>query len=423
MADELDWLEMLVASERVEEWLCTVCGSENSLASRRAAMQQLAQAAMEREAYAEEARQAGAVSRLTKVLANTEDLVLKQALVKFCTHEELIGAFRHKSRTIKYGELCIDIKEGALGDGLGARVWVVAHTLCRELLKHPAVVADKTVLEIGSGCGLCGILAAKLGAAQVVLTDHEEKVLHNLRDCVAANCDAASETQTAAMPMQAAMAAATRRSAAAEMHDPEDADSCDDLDDFFSADNAQPAASPEPMATSSWDFGNVHVRHLDWEESIMAGRLQQAAQSGDTTNTSTSTGSLQNQPGMPSQEQASSAPCVALEEKFEVVIGTDILYEEAHSKLVAAVLRHRLTMNGQAIICCAVRDQAIFDQFSQQLEAQNMQVKTVTVEPQAEDHGIIGKQHDYEGGFVLMAVKHTASVIRWHGTVLSSTRR
>lgn len=34
MADELDWLEMLVASERVEEWLCTVCGSENSLASR-----------------------------------------------------------------------------------------------------------------------------------------------------------------------------------------------------------------------------------------------------------------------------------------------------------------------------------------------------------------------------------------------------
>lgn len=40
-------------------------------------------------------------------------------------------------------------------------------TACRELLKHPAVVAGKAVLEIGSGCGLCGILAAKLGAAQV----------------------------------------------------------------------------------------------------------------------------------------------------------------------------------------------------------------------------------------------------------------
>lgn len=83
--------------------------------------------------------------------------------------------------------------------------------------------------------------------------------------------------------------------------------------------------------------GNVHVRHLDWEESIMAGRLQQAAQSGDTTNTSTSTGSLQNQPGMPSQEQASSAPCVALEEKFEVVIGTDILYEVGPSRSVVVL--------------------------------------------------------------------------------------
>ena len=34
MADEMDWLEMLVASERIEKWLSIVCRSENSLASR-----------------------------------------------------------------------------------------------------------------------------------------------------------------------------------------------------------------------------------------------------------------------------------------------------------------------------------------------------------------------------------------------------
>ena len=34
MADELDWLEMLMASERIEKWLSIVCRSENSLASR-----------------------------------------------------------------------------------------------------------------------------------------------------------------------------------------------------------------------------------------------------------------------------------------------------------------------------------------------------------------------------------------------------
>lgn len=47
-----------------------------------------------------------------------------------------------------------------------------------------------------------------------------------------------------------------------------------------------------------------------------------------------------------------------------------------------------------------------------------MQTKVVTVEPKADDHGIVGQQHDYEGGFVLMAVRHNASVTQWHGEIL-----
>ena len=34
MADELDWLEMLVASERIQDWLQTVCSTQASLLSR-----------------------------------------------------------------------------------------------------------------------------------------------------------------------------------------------------------------------------------------------------------------------------------------------------------------------------------------------------------------------------------------------------
>ena len=47
-----------------------------------------------------------------------------------------------------------------------------------------------------------------------------------------------------------------------------------------------------------------------------------------------------------------------------------------------------------------------------------MQTKTVAVEPKADDHGIVGQQHDYEGGFVLMAVRHNVSATQWHGVVL-----
>lgn len=39
--------------------------------------------------------------------------------------------------------------------------------LCRHLIAHPEIVAGKGVLEIGAGCGLCGILAVKLKAREV----------------------------------------------------------------------------------------------------------------------------------------------------------------------------------------------------------------------------------------------------------------
>mmetsp|Transcript_5652 Transcript_5652/g.10725 ORF Transcript_5652/g.10725 Transcript_5652/m.10725 type:complete len:191 (+) Transcript_5652:1308-1880(+) len=36
----------------------------------------------------------------------------------------------------------------------------MAHVLCRELTRFPSLVAGQKVLEVGSGCGLCGIVAA-----------------------------------------------------------------------------------------------------------------------------------------------------------------------------------------------------------------------------------------------------------------------
>ena len=46
------------------------------------------------------------------------------------------------------------------------------------LVQKPALVQNRTVLEIGAGTGLCGIVAAKLGAAQVApLSDALHKLL------------------------------------------------------------------------------------------------------------------------------------------------------------------------------------------------------------------------------------------------------
>lgn len=52
--------------------------------------------------------------------------------------------------------------------------WYVAHA-------GRARVAGEDVLELGAGCGLCGLTAARVGAARVFLTDNEPEVLALLR--------------------------------------------------------------------------------------------------------------------------------------------------------------------------------------------------------------------------------------------------
>ncbi|KAJ9531896.1 hypothetical protein QJQ45_021993 [Haematococcus lacustris] len=114
----------------------------------------------------------------------------------------------------EYGSCLVRVQEGSLGDGLGAQVWTAAHLLCRrltlvfgtaslhawrsaggswllvvcsEMVEWPAFVMGQAVLEIGSGCGVCGLLAMQLGAQQVVLTDVEGPVLRNLQQCMLLN--------------------------------------------------------------------------------------------------------------------------------------------------------------------------------------------------------------------------------------------
>lgn len=125
--------------------------------------------------------------------------------------------------SFSYGGVTVHLREGALGDGLGAKVWSVCHIMCRcvlphhvrpgqlqlqalhnptrvqqsarpaadscaaclpaclpvgvltgcrralarELVRHPEIFRDQVVLELGSGTGLVGIVAALAGARQV----------------------------------------------------------------------------------------------------------------------------------------------------------------------------------------------------------------------------------------------------------------
>ena len=70
-------------------------------------------------------------------------------------------------------------------DATGLDLWRGATALASVLEEED--VAGRTVVELGAGCGLPGLLAAKLGASAVLLTDKDPAVVEALRLSVAAN--------------------------------------------------------------------------------------------------------------------------------------------------------------------------------------------------------------------------------------------
>jgi predicted nicotinamide N-methyase len=69
----------------------------------------------------------------------------------------------------------------------GSVMWPSAVALSRWLVSNPQVIKDCSVLELGAGCGLSGLVAANLKPKSVILTDFNTTVLDNLRGNIVLN--------------------------------------------------------------------------------------------------------------------------------------------------------------------------------------------------------------------------------------------
>lgn len=64
----------------------------------------------------------------------------------------------------------------------GMSVWTGSEVMCTYLRRHSDVIQNKKVLELGAGCGLCGLVCRMaLEAESVLITDGDHQVMKNLR--------------------------------------------------------------------------------------------------------------------------------------------------------------------------------------------------------------------------------------------------
>jgi predicted nicotinamide N-methyase len=97
-------------------------------------------------------------------------------------------AEQFKLKEIEIGKNKFFIRE-VLNGPFGLFVWPSSIVLACFVDYYGHIFANKHVIELGAGTGLCGLVAARAGAIEVTLTDLPEPamILENTAECIKLN--------------------------------------------------------------------------------------------------------------------------------------------------------------------------------------------------------------------------------------------
>ena len=95
------------------------------------------------------------------------------ALVPLDVGAHIFQELHQPRQTFHIGQSSIDILQSYSISGVAGCVWRSSVVLSKYFANNPSLVHDKTVIELGSGTGLLGIVCHKLGA-KIISTDHKD---------------------------------------------------------------------------------------------------------------------------------------------------------------------------------------------------------------------------------------------------------
>ena len=207
-------------------------------------------------------------------------------------------------------------------------------------------VVGRRVLELGAGCGLCGLAAAAVGAREVVLTEGAPGALSALARSAA---DAVRDN-----PESAARVAFL-----------------DWRDDEAALDAARKHPDGDRDVPGSNPGGSAPERN--WVHKLAGGAAA-----------------------------AEALPRLAPDETFELVVGSDLLYDESHAAPLAACLARRLARedHARAHVVCAVRRGALVGSLAVAARRRGLLVGARALAPfEGED----GELRERQGGHITRA--------------------
>ena len=328
VADEGDWYAALVAGEHVGEWLETLENPKRAFGRRERACRSLAAKVASDRVYADEATEAGASARLEAALASLsiageatqENETLREALSTAKAACIVASTITATIVTKTFGnDVVIRVRELALGNGVGAKLWRAANMLSDKLINNPEWLEGQTILELGAGVGLCGLLASKLGAKKVVLTDFEFALLDSLATAAEDNYNQ-DETSTG---------------------------------------------------------GRCTVARCDWRVEAQEARRDTGGpeSSGSSDDDATTPENVD-----AASKRGGWLPRLGVGEKFTRIIGSDLLYEDMHVATLPFVIQRRLEQNGECLIFGAVRSRALLDAMTKQMKKLGLAVREMSIE-------------------------------------------